>query len=313
MKIIIPGGTGFVGQGLTKRWLASNHDIVIVGRDAAKIKTVYGDQVTAMIWDELSTDQLKGVDLIVNLAGAGIAEHRWTEEYKKEILDSRVKTTEKIASLCAKLGKESPPLFNAGGIGIYGMQEPIKRGLPAPLDEHAPIPDPSSSFLVKVGIDWEQAADAAIRAGVRVIKMRFGAVLAKQGGALPKMAAPFELFLGGKMGSGKQPISWITLEDLARAMEFLIKTPQISGPVNMVAPQCVTQKQFSKALGHALGKPSFVPTPGFALKWVLGDMTEELLLSGQHAVPKRLTETGFQFNTPDIGSALQRIYAGGVK
>lgn len=311
MHYLIAGGTGFIGQALTHRWLQAGHEVAILGRSRDKITQLYNAKVTAVEWSELASKGssfLKEFNAVINLAGASIGESRWTEARKQEIVESRVTPTHRLAELCAQLGAESPPLFNADGVGVYGSQPPLKSGLPEAMDEDTPIvlqiaPD----FLAKVGRLWEMATTNAIEAQVRVIKMRFGVVLAQEGGALPQMSLPFKFFLGGPMGSGRQPLSWITLVDLCAAIDFLLTRHDFAGPVNLVAPGCVIQKQFAKALGKALHRPAIVPMPAFVLKF-LGQMGEELLLSGQNVYPKRLLELGFRFQYPDIDSALSFIY-----
>ena len=313
MKRIIAGGTGFIGWHLIHHWLAMGCQLIVIGRDKTKIESLYGNKVTAMNWPEVkrvNTDLLREVDCIINLTGASISEGRWTPARKAEILSSRIDSTKTLASICAVKGRNSPPLFNAGGVGIYGAQPEIREGLPPPLDENTRIDYAAApDFLASVGRQWEQTTDIAKRAGTRVVNMRFGAVLAKDGGALPRIALPFYLFLGGPLGSGQQPVTWITLVDLIAAIDFLLPRNDINGPVNLVAPECVRQRQFAKTLGKVLHRPSCVPTPAFVLKLFFGDMGKELLLSGQHVVPTCLFQAGFQFQYPDLFKALKMIYA----
>jgi len=309
MKRIIAGGTGFIGKALAKRWLTQGHEVVIIGRSLNKIQKIFGTQVTAVSWDQFKENGvhfLKDAEVIVNLAGANIAAKRWSEPYKQEIINSRVDATKTIADFCAELGKESPVLFNANGVGIYGIQEKQKDGLPEAINETKAIDETAlDSFLQQVGWEWEQATTDATAKGVRVVLMRFGMVLGKSGGALSKMLIPFKLGLGGTIGTGTQPLSWIDLNDLCAAIDFLIPKKEVEGPVDFVSPNCVTQKQFAKALAHSLHRPCILPMPNFALKLLAGDeMATELLLEGQHVVPSRLLELSFPFEHPDIESAL---------
>jgi hypothetical protein len=312
MKRIIAGGTGFIGRHLVEHWLAMENQLIIIGRDKNKIQKLYGDRVSAMDWTDVkraNTDLLRDVGCIVNLTGVSISEGRWTEARKAEIISSRINSTKTLANICAIKGRSSPPLFNAGGVGIYGAQTETREGLPPSLDEntrinYATAPD----FLALVGRQWEQATEIAKTAGVRVVNLRFGVVLAKDGGALPKIALPFYFFLGGTMGSGRQPIAWITLVDLIAAIDLLLQS-DVNGPVNLVAPECVTQREFAKTLAKVLHRPCCVPTPAFVLKAIFGNMAKELLLSGQHVAPTCLLQTGFQFQYPDLSKALQMIYA----
>lgn len=316
MGRIVAGGTGFIGRALVNHWLIAGHNVAVISRDPSKVKRLFGERVTAWHWSELTTQllpTLKNYQLIVNLAGASIAGQRWTEQRKQAIKASRIEATQKLAELCAQLGEQSPALFNANGVGIYGHQSPVKVGLPPALDENTQIDFSSApDFLAEVGREWEKALSAAERARVRVVKMRFGVVLSKLGGALPQMAFPFKFGLGGLIGSGQQPISWITRVELMAIIEFLIARPEISGPINVVAPECVTQAYFAKTLGKVLKKPAFVRMPAVVLRMMLGQMADELLLNGQHVQPGRLQQLGYAFHHPTLLIALQSIYAGDI-
>lgn len=312
MKIIVAGGTGFIGQALIKKHLAANHSCVVIGRSEAKINKIFDAKVTAITWEQVPTqglNEIKTADLIINLAGASIGEKRWTPARKDEILESRITPTRTLAELCAKLGKNSPPLFNASAVGVYGLQPSAPQGLPPAIDERQPTPfENPPDFLAEIGTAWELATKSAKEAGVRVVNMRFGVVLGKHGGVLKKLKLPFYFFIGGPIGNGKQPFSWIALIDLLRAIDFVFEHEEISGPVNFVSPNCVTQKQLAKALGKALHRPSFVTTPAFVLELVYGEMAKELLLSGQHVVPGVLQKHDFKFEYPTIDTALQKIF-----
>lgn len=311
-KRIIAGATGFIGQHIVREWLANNYKVYVIGRSVDKIKAVFDNTVSAWQWDDLSAENaavFREAELVLNLAGASIGDARWTEKRKKEILSSRITTTHKLADFCAKLGKQSPPLFNASAIGVYGLQASQPQELPLALDENTEIDFyHSTDFLAKVARSWELAAQVAQTAGVRVVWLRFGVVLAKEGGVLPRLRLPFQFFMGGKIGSGQQPFSWITLTDLMAAIEFLVQQNAVSGVFNLVAPGCVSQQQFAVALGKVLKRPSIIKTPAFALRLVFGEMANELLLTGQHVVPKRLLELGFKFQYPTIAEALEHIY-----
>ncbi|MGB6976851.1 MAG: TIGR01777 family oxidoreductase [Gammaproteobacteria bacterium] len=311
MNIIIAGGTGFIGQAMVKRYLAQGHTVSIIGRSKEKTHALFSHTVKFINWSELPSigdDIVQKAQVIINLAGANIAAKRWTEKRKQELLNSRTYPTQKIATLCAQLGPASPPLLNAGGVGIYGHQVPLVNQLPPVLDERIALnTDTPSDFLAELGHQWEAATQVAKNAQVRVVNMRFGIVLDRNGGALPRMLLPFRFYLGGPMGSGQQPFPWIALNDLVKAVDFLIAHPNIRGPVNLVAPQGITQKQFIKAIGQALNKPSSLPMPEFAIKLLFGQMGKELLLSGQHVAPHVLLDAGFLFQYPTIESALTTI------
>lgn len=306
MKILIAGGTGFIGQALTKHFMAKRIDVIILGRSHKKTQDIYGAGVKTLTWDELtqsSQEVLTEVDLCINLAGANIADKRWIPKIKQEILDSRVKTTSLLAKYCAQLGPKSPPLFNASAVGIYGIDS-----LPNAHEEDQPVfSEKAPDFLSQVARAWEEATLIASQQGVRVVNMRFALVLGK-GGLLNKLKLPYSLGLGGVLGSGNQPFSWIALVDLIAAIDFLISKSSIQGAVNFVSPECITQKQFAKAFAHALKRPCFLKMPASILQILLGkQMADELLLNGQCASPKILLTHGFVFKFPNIAEALAHI------
>lgn len=309
MNRIILGGTGLIGSQLVRHWLMQGHTVTVIGRSSKKIQKIFKNRVNALEFDSLQPDMLRQAEVVVNLAGAGIADGRWSEERKQAILHSRIHTTQKIVERLMLLGQEAPPLFNASAIGVYGLQPQVTNGLPLKLDENTPInwdaapPD----FLSQVGREWEKATHPAKQKGVRVVNLRFGVVLAKEGGALPKIVQPFYFFLGGKIGTGQQPFSWIAIDDVIRSIDFLLEKQHISGSVNIVAPGCVSQYDLAKAIGKVLHKPSVMSTPAFVLKCIFGEMARELLLEGQHVYPKILLDSSFVFSFPDIESALRRV------
>ncbi|MFT5387763.1 MAG: hypothetical protein ACI9E5_000898 [Candidatus Omnitrophota bacterium] len=308
-KIIILGATGFVGKALTERWIRANHQVICVGRSKEKIKKLFLNKVEALDWDAFKASKidLSGLTCVVNLAGAGIADKRWTSKRKTEILSSRVNATNHAVRFCLK---HKVPLINASAIGIYGLQEVNKNGLPSKLDEDSVTfsVDSQSDFLLEVCQAWEEGTRPLKKAGIRSVNIRLGVILGRKGGALAKMALPFYLFAGGPIGSGYQPVSWISLTDVCRAIDFVIESKKLEGAVNLVAPHCVTQKELGNVLGKVLNRPSFMPTPGFILKLILGQMADELLLNGQHVYPKKLVDEGFTFNHPMIIDALKDIY-----
>ena len=307
MHIIIAGGTGFIGQFMTKRYLQQRHQITIISRSLHKIQQQFADRVHGLDWTTVESKGncvIKGADLIINLSGAGIANKRWSEARKQEIITSRTKPTKILAQLCAELGDASPPLFNASAIGIYGSQQLTHSRLPVGLDESHPTQQ-ASGFANTVVQLWEQATQPAIDRGVRVVHTRFGVVCGKEGGALARLKQPFLLGLGGKIGSGQQAFSWICSVDLCRAIDFLFEHSAINGPVNIVSPNCVTQAELAKEMGKVLHRPTFIATPTLAIKLLFGQMGEEMLLNGQHVIPKILLAHGFTFQYPDITLALK--------
>lgn len=301
MRRIIGGATGLIGQEIVKAWLSEGHEVIVVGRSKQHINKLFSEKVTAITWTELTTNILNSAELILNLAGANIGDKRWTDNHKKEVLSSRIETTKTIAQLCGELGANAPVFFHASAVGVYPFSEEI-------YTEDFIVNKPSS-FLSQVGQEWEKATVEAEEKSVRVIHLRFGVVLAKQGGALPKMALPFYFFLGGKIGSGEQWISWVTIPDIKNSIDFILKNKNINGAVNIVAPEPVRQKEFAATLGKVLRRPALFPLPSFVVKSIFGEMGEELLLSGQRVMPKKLQEAGFKFSYPTLIDALRMIYS----
>lgn len=308
MNILIAGGTGFIGRYLVPYFQERGHQLSLLGRNMPKIQTLFGNKVQAYDWDHFAEQHhtlLSEHDLVINLAGATIGEKRWLSARKKILLESRLKTTEALAQACAALGNNAPALFNASAVGVYGLQTVHGNTLPDALDENTPIDFTHwTDFLSEIGKQWETATQPAKDADVRVVNMRFGVVLAQHGGALEQIARPIRFFVGGKIGKGTQPFSWVTMEDLARAIDFLIEHSELNGPVNIVSPGCVTQFQLAKAIGKVLHRPIWLPMPAFILKLMLGQMAEELVLHGQHVAPKKLVDAGFEFHAPTIEQAL---------
>ena len=309
MHIAVAGGTGFIGQFLIKQYLDAGRKVTVISRSKASVERVFSDTVNALEWQALSPTNyhwLNEIDLIINLAGASIAEKRWSAERKQALIDSRVIPTQKLVALCSQLGQNSPPLFNASAVSVYGTQIPLASGLPAQLTEDTPIDfDHPVDFSSTITRRWEKTTHRAKDKGVRVVNMRFGVVFANKGGALQRMALPFKFFIGGKIGSGRQPLPWVTRVDLYRAIEFLIEHADVNGPVNIVSPQCVTQEELAECIGKLLNRPSIVPTPAFVMKLAFGQMASELILEGQNVFPKVLIDHGFKFEYGDLKSALR--------
>lgn len=301
LKRMIVGATGFIGKRIVNQWLAEDIKVIVLGRSKEKIEKEFDQRVLAISWEEfphqfpISTDD---IEVVVNLAGANIADERWTRKRKDLILSSRITATEKIVSFCLN---HNITLFNTSAVGIYGFQKGVKDGLPPVLDEDSNnFGDVQTSFLASVCRQWEAACQPMINSDIRCVLLRLGVVLDKKEGAYKKMEMPFHLFAGGPLGNGLQPVPWIAVEDVVNAINFLIQHKEISGPVNLTSPQCLTQKKLGKAIGKYLHRPSFIPTPGFILKVVLGEMADELLLNGQHVVPSKLNQANYPFLKPSI-------------
>ncbi len=246
-------------------------------------------------------DRAAECDAIINLAGEGVFNGRWTPEFKARLHDSRVKSTEHCVAAITRRTTQADGtpkvLVNASAIGYYGPHGP------EPLDESSP---PGSDFLASICVDWELATAPAAQAGVRVVMMRTGIVLAREGGPLTKMLTPFKFGLGGPIGSGRQYMSWVHIEDIVGLFTFALETPTARGPMNGTAPEPVTNKQFGKSLGRVLGRPAFMWTPRFMLKLVLGGAAE-LVTSGQHVLPKKAIEWDYHFKYRNLDLALANI------
>ena len=299
MKILITGGTGFVGKQLTSRFIQEGNEVSILTRSLKEwgqlpkgISYLQGDPTQKGPWQET----IPSHDVIINLAGASIFS-KWSEEYKKLIRDSRVFTTRNIIEGIPSKFEKEISLFSTSAVGYYGFHGDEE------LDEESP---PGNDFLARLAIEWEAEALKAKEKGTRVVITRFGIVLGEKGGALGQMIPLFKKFIGGPIGSGQQWFSWVHIKDLAEAFAFLIKHPEISGPVNVCSPNPVKNKDLAKALGRALHRPSFMPAPAFMIKLVLGEFGS-VILEGQRVLPRRLLKKGFTFQYPDIDKALQSI------
>jgi uncharacterized protein (TIGR01777 family) len=297
VKIALSGSTGLIGRALAEALEVDGHTVVpMVRRMSAKTAGVYWNVKTM----EIDSGRLEGIDAVVHLAGESIAAGRWTPEIKAQIRDSRVDGTGLIAEALA--GLTSPPkvFVVASAIGYYG-----DRG-----DEILTEQEPAGSgFLPDVTAAWEAAARPAKERGIRTAHMRIGIVLASEGGALGKMIKPFKLGMGGKLGSGKQYMSWISLRDVVAAIQFILANDHLSGPVNTVSPEPVTNAEFTSALANSLSRPAIASIPAFALKMMAGEMAEELLLASIRVVPARLTEAGFQFSDTRLEDTLKNLLA----
>ncbi|RPI24142.1 MAG: TIGR01777 family protein [Acidobacteria bacterium] len=281
MKCGITGMSGLIGSALARSLRADGHQPIGLPRS---------------VTDPALLDRL---DAVVNLAGAPIAGQRWTAARKSEIRESRVRATR---DLVQTLGRSSTPptaLISGSAIGFYGVRGDEE------LDENSPR---GTGFLPEVAEVWEKEAQAAAKLGVRVVLVRTGIVLAREGGALPEMAKPFRAFAGGPIGEGTQWMSWIHLVDEVRVIRLALDFSALDGPINSTAPNPVRNEEFAHELGKALKRPSLIKAPAFALRAVFGEMANELLLGGQRVLPRRLLQAGFQFQFPNLGLALADVF-----
>jgi uncharacterized protein (TIGR01777 family) len=305
VRIIITGGTGLIGTELSKSLVADGHEVIVLSRNPEGKKVPDGvkaekwDGKTAVSWGHLAD----GADAIINLAGENIAgsgmlPDRWTEERKARILNSRLDAGAAVVEAVTAAKNKPKLVIQSSGIDYYGD---VPKGI---VTEDSPPGD--DSFLAKVTVPWENSTAAVAQEGVRHVVIRTGVVLSKEGGSLETILLPFKFYAGGPVGSGKQWLAWIHLQDLIRGIRFLLENEDTSGPYNLCAPQSVQYKEFSKIIGQVMGRPSFLPAPAFAMKLVLGEAAD-LVLNGRNAQPKRLLDAGFTFNFPDPKSALQDL------
>lgn len=299
MKIIIAGGTGFIGGTLVRRLMEEGHSIVLLTRNVGKAEAWKHRGATILSWEDKNWPAtLDGADAVINLAGEGIADGRWTAGRKERILASRLNTTRDLIDAMAKTQKRPGVLINASAVGYYG-----------PRDAQA-IDESSTSngkgFLAEVCVAWEREALRARSLGIRVVLLRIGVVLGRQGGALPRMLLPFRLGLGGRLGSGKQWFPWVHVDDVAGIARESLTNPGLDGPVNVTAPQPATNAEFTQALGAALRRPTIAAVPAFALRLLLGEMSE-MLLNGQKALPRVAEKAGYRFQFPSLREALSGI------
>lgn len=297
MNILIAGGSGFVGTALVKDRLAKGDKVSIVSRKCSK------SNLPCHAWDDLTSESLANFDVIVNLAGENIGEKRWSDKRKNEILSSRINTTQKIADLCSQIKENKPLLLNASAIGIYGADDAFQKKVFVESDV-TDEPFKPTSFLQKVALAWEEATRVAKKNNIRVVNMRFGVVLDNRGGLLAQLKLPYLLGLGGVVGTGEQLFSWIALDDLLSAIDFVINDKSIIGAVNFVAPCVVTQREFAAIYAAHLKRFCVFKMPAWLLKLFLGQMAEELLLQGVHVKPQVLQNNGFNFKYASLAELL---------
>jgi len=291
VKVVITGGTGFLGSALAESLAAQGHDVVSLSRVAGgTYKGVRHVPVPG------GYSEIDGADAVVNLAGAGIADQRWTPARRSILLQSRVSVTRAVVDACARAVTKPRVLISGSAIGYYGSS------LDAVFDESSPA---GADFLAQLCASWEQEARAVEPLGVRCVLIRTGLVLGRTGGLLKKMAPPFRMFVGGPIGSGKQWMSWIHIDDWIGIVKMAISNDAVHGPVNLVAPAPVTNREFSHALGRALHRPSVMPLPEFAVRLMFGEMADGALLASQNVEPAAARSSGYQFKYSAVQEALR--------
>lgn len=320
MKVVVAGGTGFIGAPLCRELAGAGHEVVALSRNVPAAQKTLGAGVKVMRWDpgagEIPAEALDGADGIVNLAGESIASGRWTRERKERILASRIQATRSLVEaagrareICRQRGAADGPqglvsdeerprvLVNASAIGFYGPHgdEELREDVPAGQD-----------FLAWVCLAWEAEAKKAEALGLRVVTVRIGVVLGEGGGALARMITPFKLFAGGPVGTGGQWFSWVHRDDVVGIIRFALEHENVRGSVNATGPEPLTMRDFSGTLGRVLGRPSWLPVPGFLLRVALGEMSD-MLLNGQRVLPAKAIEAGYRFRFTTAEEALRRV------
>jgi len=302
VKILISGSSGLVGSCVVDNLSHQGHDLIRLVRPGTGARHHPAvSELPHVAWNPQSgllDSRAEGADAIIHLAGASIAGHRWTDAWKRELRDSRVAATTRLVASLQRLHRPPQIFIAASAIGFYGS-----RGNQE-LTESSPA---GTGFLAQITVDWETESARAAQSGARVVLLRFGVILAKQGGALPQMALPFRLGVGGRIGSGRQWISWITLDDVVGIIRFGLETNLLSGPANAVSPNPVQNAAFSSSLARVLHRPAIFPTPSFALRLALGEMADSLLLASQRVYPRKLEQLGYRFLYPDLQPALTAV------
>ena len=294
MRVAVTGASGLIGSALVPALREAGHEVVRLVRrkEDTEPDTVFWDPSREMI----DMDDLGTVDAAVHLAGYSVASGRWTRQRKALIMDSRVQGTRTLAQALSAMSPRPATLVSASAVGYYGLA--------TEADESSPK---GEGFLADVCEAWEAQTEVAEKTGIRVVHCRFGVVLSQNGGALQKMRLPFSLGLGGKLGDGTQPMSWITRADAVAVLMYLLNEETISGPVNVVAPQTATNAEFTRTLGKALKRPTVLPVPKFALKAALGEMADQMLLGGARVSPTVLQKHGFEWQHPTLEQAFDAV------
>ena len=299
MNILVSGSTGLIGSELASFLTTKGHNVTRLKRSKSGSESKFGDAEVS--WDpdnnKVDINGLEGHDTVVHLAGENIA-GIWTKEKKNKIRKSRVNGTRLLSKSLSELVRPPKVLICASAIGFYG-----NRGDEILTEES----NPGQGFLAEVCREWEAAAEPAVQKGIRVVHLRFGLVLSPKGGALKAMLPPFRKGAGGTIGSGKQYLSWVAIDDVVEAIYLGITNEKLKGPVNVVAPNPVTNHEFTKTLGRVLGRPTLLRVPAFALRILAGEMADEMLLASTRVEPKRLLSTGYKFRHPKLEGALRHL------
>lgn len=302
MKVIIAGGSGFIGSRLIQRLNDAKHDVVLLSRNPGAIRSYENGALKIVQWDGRTVGSwsqfIDGADVVINLAGENIAAKRWSEKQKIRLVNSRIESTRTIIQSINNAKKKPRVLVNASAVGFYGNDGD---------GDVAEAQTKGEGFLSDLCEQWEREAQDAEKSDLRVVLLRIGVVLDSSGGALKKMLLPFKLFIGGPLGSGKQWFPWIHREDVINIILFALEKQSLSGAVNVASPSPVTMNEFSSLLGKAIGRPSWMRVPSFMLKLMLGEMSE-MLIGGRRIIPKKLLDNGFVFQHPDLEATLDSLF-----
>ena len=305
MRLLVTGGTGFIGTPLCRHLAQRGHELLVLTRSSARqhphIKGFgVGGEVRFLSWESGEWQHaVREAQALINLAGESVAAKRWTRRRKALLWESRIRTTQRLVDALAESAKKPAVLINASAVGYYGA-----RG-----DEELSEPDASGrGFLAELCQAWEAHARRAERFGVRVVRLRIGMVLGDGGGALSKMTPPFRWFIGGPLGSGRQWVSWIHRDDVIGLIDWALERPDVSGPINTTAPHPVTMRDLCRELGQTLHRPSWAPVPGIALRVLIGEFAEALL-TGQRVIPSAAVRWGYRFQYPELAPALEACFS----
>lgn len=295
MKIVVSGSTGLIGSALTEKFLAEGHAITRLVRPGGPV----GAGTIAWNPDAGALDgaALENFDAVIHLSGKNLASVKWTDQNKKELIESRTRSTRLLCGRLDKLNQPPRVVIVASAVGYYGNRGDDE------LTEHS---EPGAGFLAELTREWERATEILQGSSIRLVNLRLGVVLSSKGGALPRMVKPFKFGLGGKIGSGRQYMSWVGIDDVVGIIRFILNHDHIRGPVNAVSPMTVTNHEFTKALGRVLKRPAVAAIPAFILRLLYGEMAEETLLSGARVVPKVLTDAGYRFEDFELERALRK-------
>ena len=294
MKVLITGSSGLVGSALTDFFVANGDEVIRLLRRSAR--------ADSPVWDpengEIDLAGVRDIAAVVHLAGDNLAEGRWNDRKKNSILNSRVKGTQLLSEFFAATEHKPNVIVSASAVGYYGNRGEER------VDEDS---EPGKGFLADVCRQWEEATASAVDAGIRVANLRLGGILSAEGGALKKMLLPFRIGLGGVIGSGIQYMSWVSIDDVIGTIQHIIANESLCGPVNLVSPNSVSNREFTKTLGQVLNRPTIFPMPAFAARIAFGEMADELLLSSTRVIPKKLMDSGYEFRHPELGGAFEHL------